>query len=82
MAHHAGCGGANLAAAAEQLAGAPRVFAALNGSDLPGNLAVARPPAAAVNAVTVLGAGPSLRKAVDDSLWNFPPHQDPACAAP
>mmetsp|Transcript_3687 Transcript_3687/g.10675 ORF Transcript_3687/g.10675 Transcript_3687/m.10675 type:complete len:900 (+) Transcript_3687:3737-6436(+) len=78
-----GSGGANLAAAAEQLAGGPRVFAALNGSDLPGNLAVARPPAAAVNAATVLGAGPSLRKAVDDSLWNFPPHQDPAygCAS-
>jgi len=70
-----------LRAAAERLAGSPGLFdAAAPDSGLPGNLAAPRPAAACVNAVTALGGGRRLRKAVDDSLWSFPPHQEPGCA--
>lgn len=80
----AGVGGPNLRAAAERLAGSPEMFdAAPAGAGLPGNLAAPRPAAACMNAVTALAVekdGRRLRKTVDDSLWNFPPHQDPGCA--
>lgn len=74
-----GVGGPNLRAAAERLAGSPGTFdAAPPGTGLPGNLAAQRPAAACFNLVTALAAnGRRLRKTVDDSLWNFPPHQDP-----
>jgi hypothetical protein len=69
-------------AAAERLAGSPSIFeAAAPDAELPGNLAAPRPAAACINAVSALQTDHQrLRKTVDDSLWNFPPHQHPGGA--
>lgn len=80
----AGVGGPNLQAAAERLAGSPGIFeAALSEAELPGNLAAARPAAACINAVSAMQTdGWRLWKTVNDSLWKFPPHQDPGGESP
>lgn len=61
------------------MAGSADLFDAAWDSGLPGNLACGRRPAFGLNTVSQI-SGVASSKLVDDSLWSFPPFQDPARA--
>lgn len=80
---HAGTGGGSLLDAAVQLSGDQPIFGAADPrADLPATLAIGRPFSAALNGVSTLERGAPLRRLVDDSLWNFPPHRYPFRTSP
>ena len=75
----AGVAGPNVAAAAARMAGSADLFDAAWDSGMPGNLACGRRPAFSLNSISHVSGAPTS-KLVDDSLWSFPPFQDPAGA--